>query len=69
MLAARAWRLALWPLPTALATNLFSAACTAAAGGLLAWLLARWLRAPVAGAAGAICAGAMSTVWLNATET
>ncbi|HEU4641811.1 MAG TPA: DUF2723 domain-containing protein [Gemmatimonadaceae bacterium] len=69
MLAARAWRLALSPLPTALATNLFSAACTAAAGGVLAWLLARWLRAPVAGAAGAICAGAMSTVWLNATET
>ncbi|HEX6535364.1 MAG TPA: DUF2723 domain-containing protein [Gemmatimonadaceae bacterium] len=69
LLAARVWRLALAPLPTALATNLFSAATTAAAGGVLAWLLARWLRAPLAAVGGAVCAGAMSTIWSNATET
>ena len=55
----------------AAATNLFSAACTAAAGGVAAALIARGrTAAPAAAAVGAaVCAGAMSTVWLNATET
>jgi transmembrane protein TMEM260 (protein O-mannosyltransferase) len=56
-------------LPFARATNLFSAACTAAAGGLCALWLARGTRAPAAGLAAAITAGAMSSVWSNATET
>jgi hypothetical protein len=63
----RAWSLLL-PLPTALATNLFSAACTAAAGGLAAWWLAPRVGGRVALAA-AFVAGTMSSVWLNATET
>ncbi|HEX5438721.1 MAG TPA: DUF2723 domain-containing protein [Gemmatimonadaceae bacterium] len=69
VLAERAWSEALSWLPLALATNLFSAACTAAAAGALALLLARATRAPVAAFGAALCAGAMSTVWLNATET
>lgn len=64
-----AWsRLLRW-MPTALATNLFSAACTAIACGVGAFLIARWTGRPVLGLAAAICAGSMSTVWLNATET
>jgi hypothetical protein len=64
-----AWTRVLPWLPTALATNVFSAACTAAACGLGALLIARWTGHPLAAFAGAICAGSMSTVWLNATET
>ncbi|OYV67756.1 MAG: hypothetical protein B7Z72_09265, partial [Gemmatimonadetes bacterium 21-71-4] len=56
-------------LPYAVATNLFSAACTAAAAGTAAWLLASRRGLGMAAVAGAVCAGAMSTVWLNATET
>ncbi len=52
----------------ALAGNLFSAACTAAAGGCTAWLVARWTRDRGCGVAAAICAGTMTTVWANATE-
>jgi hypothetical protein len=64
-----AWsRLVPW-IPTALATNLFSATCTAAACGVGALLIARWTGRTLAAFAAAICAGAMSTVWLNATET
>ncbi|HEY0996676.1 MAG TPA: DUF2723 domain-containing protein [Gemmatimonadaceae bacterium] len=63
----RAWSLLL-PVPTALATNLFSAACTAAAGGIATWWLAPRAGARVAFAA-AFVAGTMSSVWLNATET
>ncbi|HEY5218302.1 MAG TPA: DUF2723 domain-containing protein, partial [Gemmatimonadaceae bacterium] len=57
--------------PYAVATNLVSAICTAAAAGLAAWVIAQGGVATPARAAmaGAICAGAMSTVWLNATET
>jgi transmembrane protein TMEM260 (protein O-mannosyltransferase) len=64
-----AWTRSLPWLPTALATNLFSAACTAVACGVGALLIARWTRRVVPAFAGAICAGGMSTVWLNATET
>ncbi|MBA3559127.1 MAG: DUF2723 domain-containing protein [Gemmatimonadaceae bacterium] len=69
VLLARVWSDALWFLPRAAATNLFSAACTAAAGGITAFMLARatGMRAPALAAA--LCAGAASTIWLNATET
>ena len=69
ILVARAWRLVLGFLPTALATNLLAAACTAAAGGLAALLSARWTRDPTAAYAAGLGFGSMSTVWLNATET
>lgn len=53
----------------ALATNLLSAACTAGAGAIAARLVARWTESAAMGFAAALSAGAMSTVWLNATET
>lgn len=56
-------------LPFAVATNLFSAACTATAGGLAAYWIARRAHSSAAGFAAAIAAGAMSSVWMNATET
>jgi hypothetical protein len=61
-------RLLPW-LPTVWATNFFSAACTAVAAGVGAVLIARWTGRTLVAFAAAICAGAMSTVWLNATET
>ena len=64
-----AWARLFAILPFATATNLFSAACTAVAVGLSAWLVARATRSPLAGFAAAICAGGMATVWQNATET
>ena len=69
ILIARTWRLALRPLPTALATNLLAAVCTALAAGLAASLVARWVRDASSAVAGGIAFGVMSTVWLNATET
>ncbi|HEY2165352.1 MAG TPA: DUF2723 domain-containing protein [Gemmatimonadaceae bacterium] len=64
-----AWAKLLGFLPFATATNLFSSACTAAAVGLTALWIARATREPLAGLAAGIAAGAMSTVWQNATET
>jgi len=69
VLIARVWSDALWFLPRAAATNLFSAACTASAGGVTALMLARATGMRAHALAGALCAGAVSTVWLNATET
>lgn len=69
VLLARVWSDALGVLPRALATNLFSAATTAAAAASLAALLARATRQPIAAIAAAVCAGATATVWSNATET
>lgn len=69
VLLTHVWARLLWFLPTPLATNSFSALCTAAAGGLTAAWLARATTDRWAGAAGAMCAGCMSSVWLNATET
>ncbi len=70
---ARAWTLATAPLlGFARAMNLLSALCTAIAGGLTAWLMARESRGrdAVWGAlASALCAGLMTTAWANATET
>lgn len=70
-----------WALPWsdssyALGTNSFSVLCTAAAGGLSASLIGRWMHDDtnrqfgfVAAIAAAVCAGSMFTVWSNATET
>ena len=69
VLSARVWRLLFGFFPAALATNLFSAACTAAACAVGGSVIARRTRRPFAAAAGTFCAGTMSTVWLNATET
>ena len=69
VLVARAWRLGLWFLPTAVATNLLAAASTVVAAGTGAWLVARWTRDTAAAVAAGITFGATSTVWLNATET
>jgi hypothetical protein len=56
-------------LPFAAATNLFSAFTTAIAAGLTAYWIGRSLRVPLVGLAAAITAGAMTSVWSNATET
>ena len=66
---ARAWRLLLWFLPAASATNLLSAGCTASACAVGGTILARRTGRPLAAAGATLCAGAMSSVWLNATET
>ncbi|MGI9141522.1 MAG: glycosyltransferase family 117 protein [Gemmatimonadaceae bacterium] len=62
------WAKLLWPLDYAVRVNLLSAVATAAAVGLMGSMLARWTRNNVAAFAGAICAGAASTVWRNANE-
>lgn len=64
-----AWARLLGFLPYAVRTNLFSAACTAAAGGLAGYFVTRATRDAWSGVAAAIAAGAMSSVWSNATET
>ena len=70
----RVWTLALGgALGVARASNLLSAASTALACGLAAWLVTRASRtmpdAAWGALAGALCAGLMSSVWANATET
>jgi hypothetical protein len=64
-----AWARLFWFLPFATATNLLSAVCTATAAGLTAWWIGRSTRSAVVGLAAAITAGAMTSVWQNATET
>ncbi|MDB4875873.1 MAG: hypothetical protein JWM41_2319 [Gemmatimonadetes bacterium] len=69
VVALNAWARLLWFLPFATATNLFSAVSTASAGALTAWSIARASRLPWLGLAAGITAGAMTSVWQNATET
>jgi hypothetical protein len=69
VLVGRAWSSLLPGVPTALATNLLSAAATAAACAVLAWLASRWLRAAALGAAAGVTAGLAATVWRSANET
>jgi hypothetical protein len=69
IVSARAWRVLLGFFPTALATNLLAAVCTALAAAIAAALVTRWTRDTVSGVAAALALGGMSTVWLNATET
>lgn len=59
----------LLPLPYVVATNLFSAATTAVAAGVIARLVQRATSSGPMALAAAIAAGGMSSVWLNATET
>jgi hypothetical protein len=68
VMLARTWRELLSPLSTAVATNSFSALATALAVGAVAWLLSRATRLRWAALGAALCAGAMSTVWLDANE-
>lgn len=68
VMLARTWRELLWPLSTAFATNSFSALATALAVGGIAWLFVRVTRLPWAALGAALCAGAMSSVWLDANE-
>lgn len=69
----RAWTLAAGGvLGVARAMNTLSALCTAAAGGLTAWLVAREFAegdASWGALTGALCAGLMTSAWANATET
>ncbi len=69
VLLGRVATLALAPLGPVLPGSLLSAATTAAAGALTAWLVERWTASAPAAFAAAIAAGTMSTVWLDATET
>jgi Protein O-mannosyl-transferase TMEM260-like len=64
------WARLLSFLPYPVATNLFSAVCTAGAAGLtVVWMARGRTLAIGASAAAALCAGAMASVWQNATET
>ncbi len=70
ILLANVWALMLAPFfGFAGSVNLFSAVCTAGAFALLADLFVRWTGDRLAACTGAVCAGAMSTVWLSANET
>lgn len=68
VVVAKVWGMITWPLDYAVRMNLLSAVATAAAAALLGSMLARWTRDGSAGFAAAICAGAASSVWRNATE-
>src|SRR4051812_18797398 len=63
------WARAFPFLSYAAATNLFSAACTAASLGLVVFWLARSTNTTWIVIGAAVTAGTMSSVWLNATET
>jgi hypothetical protein len=69
ILIVNVWAKVLFFLPYAVATNLFSAAATACAAFVSARLVHRATRNGSMTVAAAIAAGAMSSVWLNATET
>ncbi|MGK2934054.1 MAG: glycosyltransferase family 117 protein [Gemmatimonadaceae bacterium] len=68
VIVGKVWALLTWPLDFAVRVNLLSAVATAAAVAILATMFARWTRSHIAAFAGAICAGAASSVWRNATE-
>lgn len=69
ILLARDWVLLTGSVPQVVAVNALSAVATALACGLLARLVVVWTHSAAAGVAGGICAGAMYSVWQNATET
>jgi hypothetical protein len=64
-----AWTRAFPWLPFAVATNLFSAVCTAAAAALSSLFVWRAAGSRSAAAAAALTAFGMASIWLNATET
>ena len=63
------WAKLFFFLPYAVATNLFSAAATATAAAVAARLVQRATGSRAMALAAVLTAGAMSSVWLNATET
>src|SRR5207247_3468899 len=63
------WATLFFFLPYAVATNLFSAAATAFAAFLTARIIERATGSGAMAFGAAVAAGAMSSVWLNATET
>jgi uncharacterized membrane protein YeaQ/YmgE (transglycosylase-associated protein family) len=70
ILIANVWAMLWAPLVGfAYSVNMLSAVCTAIAFAVLANLFSRWTNDRLAAYAGAVCAGTMSTVWLNANET
>ena len=69
VLLANVWTKLLGFLPFALATNLLSAGATAAAAFIAARVVLEVTGSDAMAFASAVVAGAMSTVWLNATET
>jgi Protein O-mannosyl-transferase TMEM260-like len=69
VLLLNAWARIFGFVPYAVATNLFSAFCTAGAGGLMAMMIGRATRNGWIGLAAGVAAGSMASVWLNATET
>lgn len=66
---ARSWHLLLPGVPTVLAVNVLSAVATAAGCAVLGAWLARSLGDMRAGVAAGVAAGAMTSIWRNATET
>lgn len=64
---------ALWHLIPGLSPvqtgSLLSASCTAVACALAAWIVASVTRRRAVGVIAGLCAGAMGSVWMNATET
>ena len=70
ILLARCWSFLFAPMTGfARAVNLFSAVTTAAACAVVAYLFTKWTRDTAIGICGGVLAGAMSTVWMSATET
>jgi Protein of unknown function (DUF2723) len=70
VLVANVWTKLFGPLiGFAHSVNVLSALCTAIACALLANLFSRWTGDRLAAAIAGICAGAMSSVWMSATET
>jgi hypothetical protein len=69
VLLVNVWSKGWFVLPFAVASNLFSALATAAAAFLSAKLVLRARGSGPMALAAALCAGTMSSAWLNATET
>ena len=70
VLAGNVWARIFGPmLGFAYSVNLLSAVCTAGACAIFTLLMARWTRDHWASLAAGLCAGLMSSVWLNANET
>jgi len=65
----RVWGAALPGVPFALAANALSALASAAAAGVVAWLVATWTSRPASAAVATFVGGTMAAVWQNATET
>ena len=70
ILVAKCWTFLFAPiLGFARAVNLFSATATAAACAVVAALFAKWTGRAAVGICAGVISGAMSTVWMSATET